>query len=91
LPLCLLLCGPALAQTANVPTAARPASAAQPAAKTPIEQRVERIHLEDKSNTIDELRIGGETKSIEVQPKGDMPAYQVAPDSGERSWKVLGF
>ena len=40
---------------------------------------------------IDELRIGGETKSINVQPKGGMPAYQVGPVSGERSWKVLGF
>jgi hypothetical protein len=56
-----------------------------------VEPRVEHIHLEDKGSVIDELRVGGETKSIEVKPKGGMPAYQVAPESGQRSWKVLGF
>lgn len=56
-----------------------------------IEQRSERIHLEDKGSVIDELRVGGETKSIDVQPKGGMPAYQVAPASGQRSWKIMGF
>lgn len=55
------------------------------------EQRVEHIHVEDAGSVIDEVRIGGQTKSIKVQPKGGMPAYQVAPVSGERSWKVLGF
>ena len=56
-----------------------------------IEQRTERIHVEDASTRIDELRVGGETRSIKVQPKGDLPAYEVAPASGERSWKVLSF
>ena len=56
-----------------------------------VEKRTERIHIEDTGAKIDELRIGGETKSIDVKPKGDMPAYQVAPISGERTWKVLGF
>lgn len=55
------------------------------------EQRTERIHIEDASSSIDELRIGGETRTIAVQPKGGMPAYQVQPGSGERSWKVLDF
>jgi hypothetical protein len=44
-----------------------------------------------KGARIDELRIGGETKTITVQPKGRLPAYQVEPTSGERSWKILGF
>jgi hypothetical protein len=52
---------------------------------------VEHIHVEDASAHIDELRVGGETQSITVQPKDDMPAYEVAPKTGERTWKVLGF
>lgn len=56
-----------------------------------VEKRTERIHIEDTGSKIDELRIGGETKTIDVQPKGGMPAYQVAPTSGERTWKILGF
>ena len=61
------------------------------AAPGAVEKRTERIHIEDTGAKIDELRIGGETKSIDVKPKGNMPAYQVAPTSGERTWKVLGF
>jgi hypothetical protein len=56
-----------------------------------IEKRTERIHIEDAGSRIDELRVGGETKTIDVQPKGGMPAYQVQPTSGQRSWKILGF
>ena len=33
-----------------------------------VEQRTERIHLEDQGSTVDELRIGGQTRSITVQP-----------------------
>ena len=36
-------------------------------------------------------RVGGETRSITVQPKGDMPSYQVQPGSGQRSWKIAVF
>ena len=63
------------------------------AAITPggVEKRTERIRVEDAGSRIDELRIGGETQSISVQPKGRMPAYQIQPESGERSWKILGF
>ncbi|MFZ4481393.1 MAG: hypothetical protein ACOYNZ_16040 [Rhodoferax sp.] len=56
-----------------------------------IEQRAERIHVEDAGSSIDELRVGGQTRSIRVQPKGGMPAYEVEPVSGERSWKFLSF
>ena len=56
-----------------------------------IEKRTERIQIEDAGARIDELRVGGETKTITVQPKGRLPAYQVEPTSGERSWKILGF
>lgn len=57
----------------------------------PIEPRIENIVVEDSSARINELRVGGETKSITVQPKSGLPAYQVAPKTGERTWKVLGF
>jgi hypothetical protein len=70
--------------------AARPRTAAS-AAPGVIEKRTERIQIEDSGARIDELRIGGETNTITVQPKGRLPAYQVEPTSGERSWKILGF
>ena len=49
------------------------------------EQTIERIHHEDKGSRIDELRVGGETKSITVSPKGNMPPYEVKPENGNRS------
>jgi hypothetical protein len=54
-------------------------------------ERTVHIQVEDSAVRIDEVRLGGDTQSISVQPKGGMPAYQVAPKTGERSWKVLGF
>ncbi|VUZ27088.1 Uncharacterised protein [uncultured Comamonas sp.] len=66
-------------------------------------QRIERIRHEDKGSQIDELRVGGETKTITVQPKtGKLPAYEVAPakpgkdpaqdgTNGRRTWKALQF
>jgi hypothetical protein len=56
-----------------------------------IEKRTERILVEDAGSRIDELRVGGETRSITVQPKGGAPAYQIQPVSGARSWNVLAF
>lgn len=56
-----------------------------------VEKRTERIRVEDADARIDEVRVGGETQAITVQPKSSMPAYQVAPKTGERSWKILGF
>lgn len=70
-----------------------PAAAVNPSAgtNTSQESRTERIRVEDEGARIDELRIGGETRTISVTPKGGMPAYDVAPKTGERTWKVLGF
>ncbi len=94
LPLCLLLCGAAQAQTqaqtVASPPAAQPASAADAAKRAP-EQITQHIVVEDAATRIDEVRVGSETKSIDVKPKNGMPTYQVAPASGERTWKVLGF
>ena len=48
-------------------------------------QKVEHIHIEDKRTTIDEIRYGGQTESIVVQPKGDVPEYEVQPSNLSRS------
>lgn len=50
------------------------------------EQRTERIRIEDQGSTVDELRIGGQTRSITVQPgQANMPAYEVLPSDGVRN------
>ena len=91
LPL-LLACGLAWSQTPTATTPAAPASATvQPDDRGRPQPRVEHIQVEDSNARIDEVRVGGETQSITVQPKGGMPTYQVAPKTGESSWKVLGF
>ena len=82
---------PLLLVCINASWAQSPASAPATAPRTAIEKRTERILIEDAGSRISELRVGGETKTITVQPKGGMPAYDVKPDSGERSWKILGF
>ena len=86
----LLASGLAWSQTA-VPATTAASAPAQNSARTSVEARTEHIRVEDTDARIDELRVGGETQSISVQPKGGMPAYQVAPKTGERTWKVLGF
>ncbi|MES2786435.1 MAG: hypothetical protein V4684_13305 [Pseudomonadota bacterium] len=48
-------------------------------------QKVERIRTEDTAVVIDEVRYGGETRSITVQPKGDLPAYEIQPTDMGRS------
>jgi hypothetical protein len=69
--------------------------------------RVERIQHEDALTRIDELRVGGQTRSIDVSPKNGAPAYQIAPASsgaspadspaqrtgsaGRSSWRILNF
>ena len=68
---------------------------------------VQRIHTEDGGTRIDEIRVGGETQSITVQPKTNskLPAYEVKPTdttktnapssssdtNGARVWNVLKF
>jgi hypothetical protein len=70
-------------------------------------QKIEHIRIEDAGNRIDELRVGGQTQSIVVQPKANVPAYQMQPDDMGRSrpadsregfsgrkqrvWNVFGF
>jgi len=78
-----------------------------PAPRTPrVEQKVERLHVADEGTSIDEVRYGGQTQSITVQPKG-AKEYDVAPtvgprrraaerdggdaNGGARTWKMIGF
>jgi hypothetical protein len=49
------------------------------------EQKIEHIQHEDKSARIDELRVGGETRSITVTPKNGAPAYEVTPSGNNRN------
>lgn len=59
-----------------------------------IEQKTERITHEDAGSRVDEVRVGGITRQIDVQTKSGLPAYQVQPttntqgtatSAGERS------
>ncbi|SFC47153.1 hypothetical protein SAMN05216344_11890 [Polaromonas sp. OV174] len=98
----------AVAQT-QVP-AQNPAPAvakeAKPAASARPDKAIQRIHTEDAGTRIDELRVGGETEKITVQPKTGGAAYEVKPvegarggapaannsdTNGSRVWNVLKF
>jgi hypothetical protein len=48
-------------------------------------QKIEHIRIEDKGATVDEMRYGGQTQSITVKPKSDMPSYEVRPNDGSRT------
>lgn len=102
LPAVLLAAGLAPAQPA--PKAAPVQREGQ--ATLPGDQRIERIRVEDDAAVIDELRVGGQTQSITVQPKGAAPGYEITPDggprgagkrdertgeTGQRVWNVLKF
>lgn len=76
---------------AQTPASSERSSTATSPSPNPVERRIERIQIEDSGTRIDELRVGGETKTITVQPKGGMPGYDVQPVTGARSWKILGF
>lgn len=88
---------PALAVVLASMAWAQQQPAAEPASSAPTEkpsgepadkynQKAEYLHVEDAGSRIDEVRIGGQTQSIHVQPKvGNMPAYEVKPTDGARS------
>ena len=81
----LLVGVPALAQTAL--NAASAAVATEPGIN-PVGKRpdpaIQRIRTEDAGARIDEVRVGGETQSITVQPKTNVPAYEVLPNDGAK-------
>ena len=76
----------AMAQTQAPALDASPSSApaAKPAASARPDQKIERIRTEDAGTRIDELRVGGETQQITVQPKTGGAAYEVMPAEGAR-------
>jgi hypothetical protein len=93
---------------APAPGAAPPARVEAPAAAPSgrPDQAIQRIRTEDAGNRIDELRVGGETQQITVQPKTGGAAYEVKPaegargtapastsneTNGSRVWNVLKF
>lgn len=67
--------------------------------------RIERITHEDALSRVDELRVGGQTQRIEVQPKTGAPVYQIGTrqgpadqgttqgsgSAGRSSWRLLKF
>ena len=82
------------------------AKQAKPAASARPDKKIERIRTEDAGTRIDELRVGGETQQITVQPKTGGAAYEVKPaegvrgtapaatsndTNGSRVWNVLKF
>ena len=74
--LLLALCTAASAQNAApAPDAPQATSNERP------QKAIERIRTEDAGSRIDEVRVGGETQSITVQPKtgSNVPAYEVRP------------
>jgi len=95
---------PALAPPEQTASAALTRDAPAPGREN---QRVQFIHVEDEGNRVDEVRSGGETRRITVQPKNGAPTYQVQPvnaqsplpppaeagpgASGPRTWKLLEF
>ncbi|MDO9357704.1 MAG: hypothetical protein Q7T70_01765 [Polaromonas sp.] len=95
-PLCSLLIAGATLALAGFPaqaqnTAPAPASAAttriepgtNPTSRRP-DAAIQRIRTEDAGSRIDEVRVGGETQSITVQPKADVPAYEVLPSDSTK-------
>ena len=60
--------------------AAPPATSGRPG------KAVQRIRIEDAGTRIDEVRVGGETQSITVQPKtgNKVPPYEVKPSDSTK-------
>ena len=106
----LLVNSSALAQsgTAGAAAAAGTAGSPPPSAEPvrTLEQRTERIVHEDAGSRIEELRVGGQTRSIQVQTNTDVPAYQVQPldagktegglgqrsgNAGRSTWRLFNF
>jgi hypothetical protein len=73
----------ALAQAPAAPAAAGsalPLVQDAPPLEGRMNQKVEKIHVEDSRVSIDELRYGGQTQSITVHPKDRMPDYEIQPN-----------
>lgn len=82
-----LMSGLSCISTAIAQDHTQPAAAARTASpEGGNNQLTQRIQFEDAGSRVDELRVGGQTKSITVQPKvGNAPAYEVQPSDGVRN------
>jgi hypothetical protein len=74
------------------------ACSSMPSDATGLDKRVERLSQEDDGSRIQELRVGGQTETINVQPKNGAPAYQVgpsqnapSPQEGRSFWRLFEF
>lgn len=99
---------PALVLGAALPALAQsPGNPVTPSESAPVSDsdkvKVERITHEDALSRIDELRVGGQTRSIDVTPKNGAPGYEIQPargadsagetpgNSGRSRWRILNF
>jgi len=80
----VVLATAAQAQSGAQPPAAAPAPQDSAASEGRRNQKIENIHVEDGGAKVDEVRYGGQTQSITVQPKANVPSYQVLPNDGGR-------
>ena len=54
-------------------------------------QKIQHIHIEDSGAAVDEVRYGGQTQSITVKPKANVPSYEVLPNNyGGRAYQGPG-
>ena len=70
---------------AQAPASADPPAPVADEGSRRIEQKTERIRIEDSGARVDEVRVGGQTKSTTVQPKADVPPYEIVPTDGTRA------
>lgn len=104
LSIALVVACAAQAQTPQTAESAAPVPEESPAAKP--SERIERITHEDDLARVDELRVGGQTRSIEVTPKNGAPSYEIAPapgganlsdnpatkgSTGKSRWRIMNF
>ena len=66
------------------PPAVQPLVAANPPSPA-TDQRLERIRIEDNGSMVEEIRYGGRSQSITVQPKAAVPEYEIVPNDSARS------
>jgi hypothetical protein len=96
----LSLVGCALVMT-SLPAMAQ-APAPEAAGGAGIEQKTERIIHHDRGSRIEEVRVGGQTRSIQVDTNSQIPGYQVQPidpaqstqdkgAAGKSSWRIIKF
>jgi hypothetical protein len=72
------------APTGGAPSAASTGTSPQTPDQGRRNQKIENIHVEDGGAKVDEVRYGGQTQSITVSPKANVPPYEVLPNDGGR-------